>query len=151
MFTPFATLLSAGYFIGILLLVYGIFGIFKAATLKGGVLEWILSILSVIVGVYAIVRPGSTLVIDGMLIYLLAAFFLVEGAIHIVLAIKTKFVNKHWYWGLIAGILGVLLGIYSFAHPMFSAFTVGVLIGFFFVELGISMVALGMAVDSENE
>ena len=45
MFTPVATLLSAGYLIGILLLAYGIFGIARAVTQKGSALDWVLNIL----------------------------------------------------------------------------------------------------------
>ena len=147
MFTPFHSLLAAGYMIGILLLVYGIIGIARSFTQKAGAWEWIINILSVIVGVFALVRPGSTLVIDGMLIYLLAGFFVVQGVAQIALAFQTKLVNKYWYWSLIVGILSLILGIYCFFHPMFSAIAVGMLMGFFFVETGISMIALGIAVD----
>ena len=105
-------------------------------------LEWVLHILSIIVGIFALVRPGSTLVIDGILIFLLAAFFLVMGVIEIVMAFKTKAVNKSWFLGLIVGILAVIVGIICFVYPNFAAITVGVLIGIFFMEIGISMIAL---------
>lgn len=52
-------------------------------------------------------------------------------------------------WGLIVGILGVILGIYSFAHPMVTALTAGLLIGFYFIESGIDLIVLAVAVDSE--
>lgn len=150
MFQPFLTLVHAGYFLGILLLVYGVFGIVRAITQKGGVLEWILNILAVILGVYALMNPASTLVLDGMVVYLLAAFFLVEGATHIALAFQNRGIQRGWYWSLIAGILGILLGVYTFAHPMFGAFTAGMLIGLFIIEIGISLMSFGMAVDKAD-
>ena len=142
-FTPLATLLAAGYIIGILLLVFGVIGIVRDIQEKGDVLEWILHILSIIVGIIAIVRPGGTLVIDGLLIFFLAAFFLVMGVIQLVMAFKTKATNKGWFWNLIVGILAVIVGIICFVYPNIAAITVGVLIGIFFVEIGISLIALG--------
>lgn len=140
-FTPIATMLSAGYIIGILLLVFGIIGIIRDIREKGDVLEWILHILAIIVGIVAIVRPGGTLVIDGLLIFFLAAFFLVMGVVEIVMAFKTKAINKTWYLGLIVGILAVIVGIICFVYPSIAAITVGVLIGFFFIEIGISLIS----------
>lgn len=144
MFTPLATLAAVGFILGPLLLVFGIVGIVRAIQEKGGVLEWILCILAVILGIYALVNPGSTLVFDGIIVYLFAAFFLIEGVIQIVIAFQTKVVNKNWYWHLIAGILAVILGIYLLVHPMVSAVTVGVLIGFFFIVCGFGLISLGM-------
>ena len=86
-------------------------------------------------------RPGSTLVLDSVIIYTVAAFFLIQGIIQVYMAIKTKVLNNNWVWNLIAGILGIIVGLYSFTHPVFTAVTVGVLIGFYFVEAGISMIA----------
>lgn len=143
-FTPLATLLSAGYIIGILFLVYGVIGIVNNIKNVAGPLEWIISILAVIVGVFAIVRPGSTLVIDRILMFMIAAFFVIQGVTHIVLAIQTRG-SSGWFIGLIVGILAVALGIYAFINPAIAAITVGVLIGFFFIMCGISMITLGVA------
>ena len=143
--TPIASMLAAGYIIGILLLVHGIANIIRAITEKGDVLVWIMSILSIIVGVIAIVRPGGTLALDVVIIYMLAAYFLVEGIFHIVFAIKTRAVNPAWVLELISGILNVLLGIFAFANPLFGAVTVGVLMAFFFIVSGASMISLGVS------
>ena len=99
------------------------------------------ALAGIIVGIVAIVRPGGTLVIDGLLIFFLAAFFLVMGVVEIVMAFKTKAINKTWYLGLIVGILAVIVGIICFVYPSIAAITVGVLIGFFFIEIGISLIS----------
>ena len=59
MFTPFATFLSAGTMIAIMLFIYGIFGIVRFFQKEVGVLELIASILAIIVGVIAFIRPGG--------------------------------------------------------------------------------------------
>ncbi len=148
MFTPLATFLSTGYYLGIMMLVYGVAGIIRAASRKADALEWILNILAVIVGLIALFRPGSTLVFDRMILVIIACWFVVQGAIQIAISIRLKPVKKGWYWGLIAGILGILVGIYSWFHPVLTAVTSGILIGFYFVESGFSLIALGTAIGS---
>lgn len=41
------------------------------------------------------------------------------------------------------GFLNIVLGAYSFAHPMFAAMTLGVLISLYFIESGFNLIALG--------
>ncbi len=153
MFTPLKTFFSTGYFLGIILLVYGIAGVLRIISRKekADALEWIMHILSIIIGLIALFRPGTTLVFDAMLLTIIACWFVVQGVIQIVLSFKLKNVKKGWYWGLIAGILGVILGIYSFMHPGVTAVTTGILIGFYFVESGFSLIALALAVGSVEE
>jgi uncharacterized membrane protein HdeD (DUF308 family) len=143
MCTPVATFLSAGYFITIMLLVYGVMGIVKACQKRSNVFDTVMSVLAVIVGIIALVRPGGTLVIDGMLLYMVAFWFVLRGIFAVVVAVKTKEVNRLWVLGVIIGILSVILGIYSFAHPMVTAITTGILIGLYFVESGIDMIVFG--------
>lgn len=149
LFTPLAAMLSAGYIVGIMLLVYGIAALIRAISEKSNPLVWILSILSIIAGIFAVVHPGGTLVLDAIIVYMLAAFFLIQGILHIVISIKFRKSNRYWVAELIAGILGVLLGIFSFLNPLFAAVTVGVLISFTFIECGISLITLGMAVSAQ--
>ena len=52
---------------------------------------------------------------------------------------------------MIAGILGVIAGVYSFAHPVLTAVTAGVLIGLYFIEVGIDMIALGCAIGATRD
>ena len=139
-FTPIATLFSAGIFIGICLLVFGFFGIIRCIREHGHPLEWVLNILALIIGIIAFVRPGSALVIDSIIVFILAAFFLINGLVLIIRAIQTKSFNGQWVWELIIGILSLILGVYSFAHPTFAAITTGWLIGLWFLESGISTI-----------
>ena len=96
---------------------------------------------------------GLKLMTDGMLIYIMAAWFLLQGIVGIIVSLKQKKVveGKGWIWTLILGILGVLLGLYSLVHPMLLAFTFGILVGMYFIESGISMIVLAVSVHSEEE
>ena len=143
MFTPLATFLSTGYYLSILLLVYGIFGIIRFLKKEAGTLEFIVSILAVIAGFFCIIHPGEQLYFDSLVLKLIAAWLLVQGIVSIVLAFQSRGVRKGWFWGVVVGALGILAGIYSFAHPVLTAVTAGVLIGFYFVQAGFDMIVLG--------
>jgi uncharacterized membrane protein HdeD (DUF308 family) len=57
-------------------------------------------------------------------------------------AISRKAGFSLWVLQLILGILAIIIGIYSFFHPAALAVTIGVLIGIFFIETGLSMMFL---------
>jgi len=151
MFTPLATFLSTGYFITILLLVYGIMGIVRFCKKEAGGLELVVSILAVLAGVFALFRPGQRLLIDGLVLYFIATWLIIQGVISIVLSIQVRKERKGWVWGLIAGILGVVAGILSFAHPVLTALGAGVMIGLYFVQSGFDMIVLGCAVGAVKD
>ena len=144
MCTPVITFLSAGYFLGIIMLVYGIAGIVKAFQKKNHIFDTIISVLAVIVGIMALLRPGTTLMLDGMILYFAAFWFVFRGILAFVLAIQTKATNKWWILGIIIGILSTVIGIYSFVHPAVMALTIGILIGIYCVEAGIDLMVSGM-------
>ena len=142
LFHPAATFLKTGYFMTILLLVYGIIGIIRVVRKKAHPLQLIPSILAVVVGIMAVFRPGTTLLMDGLMVYLFALWFVIQGIISIYVSIKAKGVTSGWYWGLIIGIIALLLGIYSFFHPMMSVISIGILVGIYLIETGLNMIIL---------
>ena len=148
MFTPFATFLSAGFMIAIMLFMYGIFGLVRFFQKEAGALELISSILAIIVGVIAIVRPGGALVIDGFVLNMVSAWLLVKGLINIIVSIQGRNEIKGWGWGVAIGVLSIVAGILSFLNPTITALTVGILMGLIFVENGIEMIVLGTALGS---
>ena len=89
---------------------------------------------------------------DGMLIYLMAGWFLLQGIVDIFLSFRQKKrgEGKGWIWTMILGILGLLVGIYSFVHPLFAAFTIGILVGIYFIESGINMVVIAQYIQEET-
>ena len=145
MFTPIMSFFGAGYWLVILLMAYGIMGVVRGVSAKAYGLDFIFGILSVIFGLVILFVPGMLLRTEGLLIYWIAAWFVVRGIVSIYISIKTKGAgNKWWVCGLILGVLSALLGVYSFMHPLLLAFTMGILIGIYFIETGIDMVVLAV-------
>lgn len=144
MFTPLLTFMQTGYFLMILLFVYGIAGIVKAISSKVYGAAFAFSIISVILGIVVACVPGLVLMTDGMLLYMMAGWFILQGVVSMVVSIKLKGVadGKKWIWGLVLGIIGIILGIYTMFHPMLLALTMGILIGVYFIESGICMIVL---------
>ncbi|MCH5264662.1 MAG: DUF308 domain-containing protein [Lachnospiraceae bacterium] len=144
MFTPVVTFMEMGYFLMILLLVYGIAGIVKAIVTKEYSLAFGFSIVSVIVGIIMAVTPTLRLATDEFLIYIMACWFILKGVLSIWTSVKAKGTpeGKNWIWGIVIGAIGILLGIYSIFHPMVLAFAMGVLIGAYFVVGGIDMIVV---------
>lgn len=141
MFSPLMTFMNAGYFIVILVAVYGVIGIIKGIYEKRFGVPFVFSILSVVFGVTVQFFPRLMLLADGILIYITAAWFVLQGIVSVYTAVTLtkKTGSKLWILQLIIGIIGILLGCYSFFHPMLVAFSVGFLIGFYFVETGFSL------------
>ena len=148
LFHPAATFFETGYFLAILMLVYGIVGIINVVRKRAQAIELLVHIPAIIIGIIAIIRPGTTLVVDAMMVYLVAVWFLIQGVVSIYLAIRVKGIRSGWYWGLILGILGLVLGVYSFFHPMVSALTIGILVGMYLIESGLNMIVLATAVEA---
>ena len=144
MFTPLRTFLASGYALMVLLLVYGVVGIVKAIARKEYEVNFAFSIISVIAGLVMVFMPGLQLMADGIFIYMMAGWFILQGVVSIVLSMKFKGVagGKKWIWGLVLGILGIILGLYSIFHPVLLALTTGILIGVYFVVSGMNMIFL---------
>lgn len=73
---------------------------------------------AVIFGILALVWPGLTL---GVLIYLLAAFLLVDGVFTIVAAFGERGRRDRWWVDLLEGLLGVLVALAILVLPDLSA------------------------------
>ena len=148
MFTPLITFLSTGNFIVIMVLVFGIVGIIKAISSKTYGVSFVFSILSVIFGIAVLLLPNLMAVTDVIILYMTAAWFVLMGVVQITTAVTiTKRAGSGlWILQLILGILGILIGIYSFFQPAIMAVSLGVLIGMFFVETGFTMIIGGVAI-----
>ncbi|MGX8703923.1 MAG: HdeD family acid-resistance protein [bacterium] len=149
MFTPLLTFMNIGYFVVILMVVFGVVGIIKAIAEKRFGINFVFSILSIILGVVMVLFPGSLLFAEGTMLILTAIWFIVMGIVSIVNAITlTKATGSSiWILQLIFGILAIFVGGYSFFHPMFMAVSLGILIGIFFIETGFTLMFSGFAIN----
>lgn len=146
-FTPLATFLSYGYFIAILVLIFGIVGIVNAIKFKKFGLNFVFCILSIIFGIAAIVQPSLTIITDTVMVYATAVWFIIMGILQIVTSIKvTKQMGSGvWVLQLIFGILAIIIGIFSFVQPIVMAGAIGMMIGFYFIEAGFTIIFAGIA------
>ena len=104
-----------------------------------------------IVGIIAIINPGTTVVFDALMAILLPIWFVVQGIVSIIVSIRARKVKKGWVAGLVLGILGVLVGLLTFFNPMISVVTIGILVGIFLIQAGLSMIVLATAIDTVDE
>ncbi len=147
-FTPALTFLSAGYFIIILFWVYGIMGVARGIATKNFGIDFFFSILSLIAGIVGFIYPGAAAMETNMIILTFAAiWFVLKGILSIMLSIQAKEFTGNtglMVVGILLGVISILLGIYSFAHPFVLAIAIGLLIAFYFIESGISMIILAL-------
>lgn len=149
MLTPLATFMAAGFIIGIGMLVYGIVGLANSIKYNVGALAIITNVLAIIVGIICFIRPGATLVIDTVLLYIIGAYFVLHGILSIAISLQEKKENDHWFLELITGILSIGVGVFTFIFPQVTAVAVGILIGLYFIEAGISLIAMRFALDDD--
>src|SRR3954466_4663295 len=82
---------------------------------------WALAIRGVAAIVFAVAAfliPGITLAV---LVMWFGAYALVDGAFSIAAGIRRGVHHQHWWPMLIRGVLGVLVGIFTFARPGMTA------------------------------
>lgn len=147
MFTPGATFISLGLIVGILLLVGAAGSIGDYFSIKEGrsVFDLIWGILTGILGVIIIINSGAQFFTDAILVYLFAAWIVIGGITRTFASIKMKNLGSHkWGFLLVIGILFILLGIYSFMHPLVTAITIGYLIGFYVIFAGINLIGTAL-------
>jgi len=128
---PFITGLSVTIFVGAMITVTGISQLIHAFSLKykqGLIFSIILGILSIVAGIFLLIRPlqgllGLTLIIG--------IFFVADGIAWIAVAFSRK-PEKGWGWHLFSGIASIVLGILIFRNwPLSGVWAIGVLNGLF--------------------
>ena len=146
--TPLITFLSAGYFIIFMFFFWGIFGIVRGIIEKKYDKKFFFSILSLILGIAGFVVPGAAAMNNFVLLYLAACWFFIHGILTIIDAIDSKKQGGDTLFmvlGIILGVLELIMGGYSVAHPGVLAISLGFLIGFYFIESGINTIIVGSA------
>ncbi len=144
--TPLLTFMSVGYFVVILMVVFGIVGLIRAIVEKRFGINFVFSILSVLLGVIMLAFPNSLLFAESVLLIIAAIWFVVMGIVSIINAVSLIKMHgsKIWILQLIFGILAILIGIYSIFQPMLMAVSLGVLVGIYFIEAGFTMIFGGI-------
>lgn len=147
--TPLLTFLTTGYTIVILFFLIGVLGIIRAITEKRYEKEFFFALLSLVMGIIGLTVPGVAAMNNSVLLFMAAAWFFIHGILSIVRGIESKKAGAEtgvMVIGIVLGVLEILLGVYSVAHPSVLAISVGILISLYFIETGINLIFIGSAV-----
>lgn len=149
--TPIATSFSLMYLYLVLLFVIGIVLLIRCIAYKSFGVEFIFSILTIIAGIFVLFSPNATFVTEMILLYIMAGWLIVRGVVGIVTAAHARAFTGSGVFTcvIIVSILTVILGIYSFIHPMVFSEFLGVLAGVYFVMEGIDLIVSAFLVNDE--
>jgi uncharacterized membrane protein HdeD (DUF308 family) len=96
-------------------------------------------ICAVVFGLIALLAPVTAFF---AIVFVFAAYALIEGVIEIVHALRVRDRDRRWGWLMALGIIAVLAGIASFVFPVIAGFYYGTfvlaLIAFYAVLMGIA-------------
>lgn len=94
-------------------------------------------------GIVALLFGLICFVVTGAAVFALViwvgAFFIIDGVLMIVGAIRSASASNmsHWVWQLIGGIAGVAAGVLTFVWPAITAFTLAIFIGAWAIVTGV--------------
>lgn len=137
-----AALASIAVLAAIALFSAGIAQLFLAGTLSGG-WRWfgyVAGALVIIGGILAIVRPVATLY---FLALVLAWSFVINGIVRVVSSLAER--RDMWWFGLLIGILELLLGMWAIGSPGREVLLLVNLIGIFLIVAGIDAIVAAMS------
>ena len=107
---------------------------------------WIMALrglFAVIFGLVALLAPRIALL---ALIYVFAAYALVDGGVAVIFAIQERDLLYRWGWVLFEGILSILIGIIAFANPNLTAQALLYVIAVYAIITGVLEIAAAFAV-----
>ncbi len=149
--SPLITGLSVTIIVGVMITVTGISQVIHAFKLRfkqGLIIKIIMGLLSVLVGIYLMVRP-----LQGLLgiTLILGVFFILDGIGGIAMAFDFR-PDKGWGWVLFSGLTSVALGVLVFVQWPFSGiWLIGVMLGIRMLNAGLGMAFFGSAVRSVSK
>jgi uncharacterized membrane protein HdeD (DUF308 family) len=139
---PVAATFTVAVMIGWLLVLSGAVTIWDAFTIEGtgpffG--ELLIGLLKLALGVYLFRHTDVSIV---ALTLLLAAVFMIDGAVQVVLAFELRPMDG-WIWMLLAGLVAIGVGLLIAAEiPRFSLVAIGIYIGISFLSTGIARIMI---------
>lgn len=99
----------------------------------------VLGILDIIIGVYLLFNLQASIL---ALPYVFAIWFIVDSFFTIFTSDYAKILGKStYYFTIIGGVVGVILGIMLFVNPVVAALTLSFLVGFYFMWTGIMYIS----------
>src|SRR5688572_14273524 len=95
-------------------------------------LRGILTVLFALVAIFLPAIAFSTLIL------LFGAWLILNGILTIIGSIQSRPQDNNWWIALLAGLAGLLLGIYTYVNPIVTAASIMILIGIWSILFGVA-------------
>lgn len=105
-------------------------------------------VLAVIFGILAFIWPGLTAV---ALVFMFAAYAILDGILTIASAIRTREANDRWWLGLLEGVVSIAAGVIAFLFPTLAAVTLLFVIAIWAIITGLLELAAAIRLRREIE
>lgn len=144
---PGATFLSIAFVLGIVMLFSGMSSItsfwFDRKAKLRDVTQWRLAdgFVTTVLGLVVI---SNQLVTDAMIPIFFGMWVLFSGTLRMLASYDLKERGiASWKWGLLWGLLSVLIGMVSFVRPIVATAAISMIVGVFFLLQGVNVIILG--------
>jgi len=136
-------------FLGIFLLLNGLFSVIGAFGAKGNHGRWWLlligGIISIVAGLVVFTQPEATLIFFA---YLIAIWAIVIGIFDLIASFAASWAAPGKTYLGVAGIISIIFGIIVFVNPAFSLVAIIWLIGFYILIIGLLMIIFSFKLKS---
>jgi uncharacterized membrane protein HdeD (DUF308 family) len=142
---PLLSTIATKIALGWIFLVAGVLLVIHAFSIqkwRGFILGLLLGVLYLVAGGWLAFFPFTGII---TLTLLLAALFLVEGVLEVVMAFRVR-PHDGWGWLLLSGLVAVAVGVMIAAQlPSSAAWAIGLLTGINLISSGVSFIVLALA------
>ena len=147
---PAGTLVSLALLYGAFMLVTGVTTLIGAFQARGTVKQWgllaVAGVFAILMGLLALILPGITLL---TLVYVVAAWALVTGALEIYSFFRMSDHAHHW-WMIVAGLASILFAILTLVYPTITLQVFITFVAVYAVFSGIMRIIFAFQVRSTN-
>lgn len=143
--TPISTTFSLMYFYMILLFATGVVFLIQSIAYRRFI-DFIFALFSLAAGGFIVFSPNLAFVTETILLYVTAIWLVIRGIVGVVYALRAKRATGGGpivAFAIIASLLVVGAGVYSFIHPLVFAKFLGILASCYFIVEGIDLVMAG--------
>lgn len=137
-------------FLGVYLLLDGLFAIIGALSATDHKNWWVLlleGIISIAAGIFVLAWPSLSLLI---LVYIVAIWAVITGIFEFIASLAASWAAPGKIFIGLTGVLSVILGIVIFAYPAMSIIAAIWLMGIYAFLIGISMIIFSIKLKSSN-
>ncbi|MDR0993294.1 MAG: DUF308 domain-containing protein [Verrucomicrobiota bacterium] len=113
-------------------------GIWLLTNRFGSALRVLVGILDILIGIFIIFNIYAMVMV---LPYIFAIWFVLDSIFRLLSLGVIRPLGKGYVWfAMIVNLLGVIIGVMLLFHPVFAAWTLSMLVGFYFLLAGVDLV-----------